>query len=116
MGYYTNFTITPRLKEDFTEIVDSDVLEILRDRLIEFSQYDEWEWDDQLTMVDVKWYEYPNHMKLLSKEFPYIIFQVDGEGEEPGDIWRRYFLDGKSQKCVTTITFTQFDEDELKEI
>jgi hypothetical protein len=60
-----------------------------------------------------KWYDYEKDMKAVSKKYPTTIFILEGEGEESGDIWKAYFLDGKMQKCKAKIIFDEFDESKL---
>jgi hypothetical protein len=58
--------------------------------------------------------EYDKVMKEISKEYPNVIFELSGEGEERGDIWKNYYVNGKIQKCQARIVFDEFDENELK--
>lgn len=61
-----------------------------------------------------KWYEHDDDMKALSKKYPKTIFVLEGKGEEPEDIWRAYYQNGKMQLCKASITFDDFDRDKLK--
>lgn len=61
-----------------------------------------------------KWYEHENHMRKISLQYPDVIFELKGEGEESGDIWVKYFVNGKMQVCNATIVFEPFDEKKLK--
>ena len=56
-----------------------------------------------------KWYDAKDDVKEVSKKYPNIIFQLDGDGEESGDIWRIYFLNGKYQNCEIKTTYEPFD-------
>ena len=42
----------------------------------------------------VKWYDYDADMRMVSEEWPGVLFTLNGEGEENGDIWRAYYRDG----------------------
>jgi hypothetical protein len=53
-------------------------------------------------------------MNEISKEYPNVIFELSGEGEESGDVWKNYYMNGKVQKCQARIVFDEFDENELK--
>lgn len=63
---------------------------------------------------ETKWYEHEEHMKAISKQYPDVIFQLNGEGEESGDIWVKYFVNGKMQVAEAKITFDDFNEKKLK--
>jgi hypothetical protein len=61
-----------------------------------------------------KWYESDEDMKKISKKYPLTIFVLEGEGEESGDLWKKYFLNGKMQEAKAKITYDEFDEKKLK--
>ena len=61
-----------------------------------------------------KWYEHEDDMKVMSKDFPEVLFTLHGEGEESGDIWNKYFLNGKVQVCKAEIKIDKFDPKKLK--
>ena len=42
-----------------------------------------------------KWYEHNDDMKKVSKKHPDVVFILDGEGEESGDVWRKFYKNGK---------------------
>jgi hypothetical protein len=60
-----------------------------------------------------KWYEHEDDMRKFSQLYPFILFEFSGEGEESGDIWKKYFLNGKMQICSARIEFEPFDETKL---
>ena len=53
-------------------------------------------------------------MKDMSLQFADILFELKGEGEEAGDVWKAYYLNGKEQICRAKITFDEFDESKMK--
>ena len=61
-----------------------------------------------------KWYGHEEDMKQYSFRYPDTIFELSGEGEESGDIWKKYYKNGKVQVCKAIITFDEFDESKLK--
>lgn len=61
-----------------------------------------------------KWYRHDEDMKRISRKYPDTIFILEGKGEESGDIWKKYYLNGKCQKSEAVITFEEFDESKLQ--
>lgn len=56
-----------------------------------------------------KWYDHEDDMKRLSKLFPDVVFTLKGTGEEAGDVWVKYFKDGKVQVDKAEIRLAEFD-------
>ena len=46
----------------------------------------------------VKWYEHEADMCRMSLEIPNVLFHLMGEGENAGDLWDLYALNGRVQK------------------
>lgn len=63
---------------------------------------------------EVKWYEHEKDMRAFSLKYPDILFTLRGEGEESGDIWRKYFKAGKVQVVRETLVFDEYDEKKLQ--
>lgn len=104
MGYYTHYTlkVSP----------ETDKIAIAALRL-------ENEWADAMLQSDGssddsgKWYEHETDMREFSKKHPETLFILSGEGEESGDIWTKYFKDGKCQSERACIVVGEFDEAKL---
>jgi hypothetical protein len=60
-----------------------------------------------------KWCEHEKDMRALSLEFPKFLFILSGEGEESGDIWKEYYLNGKMQRSEAEIVIAPFDKSKL---
>ena len=73
-------------------------------RLEEISDYG---FEDNVSAwyLDGKWYDHEEHMIQLSKEFPYVLFTLKGEGEESGDIWRAKVQNGDYKVQKARIVF-----------
>lgn len=63
---------------------------------------------------EIKWYSHVSDMRVFSKLFPKVLFTLRGEGEESGDIWAKYFLDGKMQEAKAEVVIAPFDASKLK--
>jgi hypothetical protein len=102
MGYYTRYGLEyepKRLGED----------QAIQQRMEKL-------WDGEYNPFDeaCKWYGNEGDMKKLSLEFPTVLFTLSGEGEEAGDIWKKYFRNGKIQIANAKITVAEFNPKELK--
>lgn len=60
-----------------------------------------------------KWYDHEADLLALSREHPHIIFTLEGEGEESGDIWKKYFCAGKIQVEKASVQIAPFDPERL---
>ncbi len=101
MGYYTNYELNFNTNnpEEETKILN---------RIQEISGY------TYLFSQEVKWYDHDKDMLQLSREFPDIVFTLDGEGEENGDIWKAYYHNGKFVKNRAEIKFPEYNPNDLK--
>ncbi len=63
---------------------------------------------------ECKWYRHEKDMITLSKRHPYIVFQLNGEGEESGDLWVKYFKGGKMHECRAVVTYGEYNEKLLR--
>jgi len=85
--------------------------EQLVDTLWEVTEYS---WGTSLELYDVKWYAHEKDMRQVSYMFPEVTFTLEGDGEDQGDQWRKYFKGGKMQHVKAVITFEDYDEGKLK--
>lgn len=103
MGYATCYflTLTPETP---------GVIPALR----EFSEEARWGLNDSgRSDGEVKWYEHETEMREFSKKYPDTVFTLKGEGEEAGDIWKKYFQNGKCQVAKARLTIDKFDPNKL---
>lgn len=110
MGYYTRHELT--IKDQGDETLGA--LDIIADFI---NLYEEARYalePDGSCADSVKWYSADNDLKEFSKRYPSAIFELSGEGEEAGDLWKLYAKNGKAQLCKAVITYPPFDEDKLE--
>ena len=64
----------------------------------------------------MKWYTYKDDMRKLSSMCGDILFKLHGKGEEEGDKWVTYFMNGRMQHCPAVITeeYGDFDSEKMK--
>lgn len=130
MGYNTSFSLSYRKAESAEDIeFDEDIVDYDHEfeedlgegpdpflqPLIEAMREIREEGFSCIGTGPWKWYEHVGDMVALSRRFPEVLFTLHGEGEESGDIWRKYFLGGKVQVARATITFDDFDPAKLEE-
>ena len=115
MGYYTKYQIFVK-HHDID--MQAEVLDVIKEELYPFGgaygiNDPNGGWG--LTIDEpCKWYEFDKDMKEFSKKYPTILFTLKGEGEESGDLWIRYFKNGKVQVANARIVYPEFDEILLK--
>lgn len=94
MGYYTKFII--------------NAPDYVVERLEEISGNS---FDDTCT-----WYSNQEQITQVSTEYPAVLITVTGYGEEAGDIWRAYALNGQFQREQAIITFPPCILEKLKSL
>lgn len=111
MGYYTTYKVT------ITDIKDADDFEWFEFKFKKTIPYlgDDLKYDEinktvYAAFYDVKWYDCEEKLKELSTLFPNITIDVNGEGEESGDIWKMRVRNGKSERVNAVLSFPDFKE------
>lgn len=107
MGYITNYTV------EVSRFADDDDVEFLENKMKkEFNLYrDELTASNTLVLSnDMKWYSFENDLKILSLQYPHLLFETTGIGEEGGDMWKNRAMNGKSETVQAHIRFAPFKE------
>lgn len=109
MGYYTRFDITakPPIPDEKLAQFEAD-FEVVTGYGINASRGE--------MGLEGKWYDHDKNMVKLSILYADHVFQLDGVGEEDGDVWRMYYRNGKSHSAETKVVVTHapFDETKLR--
>lgn len=110
MGYYTSYKLSVKNEthpqyEGFVKWVEP-----FPKTSTGYSWYDFWMGSGD----NCKWYEYNTDMVALSQQFPELVFLLEGEGEESGDMWKRYYKNGKVQVANAVVTYDEYDEGKLE--
>lgn len=85
MGYYTRYTLSiapPPAMPDRAVLDEQTDYGTLQDHIDQLSE-------------GIKWYHHEQDMLAISKRWPAYVFVLDGIGEEKGDVWRKFFQDGR---------------------
>lgn len=99
MGYYTRYEL---------EIVEgNDNVTNYEEEISELYGYGSCFEDS------IKWYRHIEDMKKYSLKHPKTLFKLIGEGEEAGDLWVEYYLNGKIQQVKAKIIYDDFDSSKL---
>ena len=103
MGYYTQHTL---------KVIEGDpyLITIFREEsdTANYSLNDDGKCREEST-----WYDSNTDMKNFSIKHPEALFQMDGEGEKSGDIWRQYWKNGKVQNIRAVLTYEPYDPNKL---
>ena len=135
MGYYTYYDlhidnsqvkdqVEKKKQSEIEEIQQSNISNELKKRLIK--DVEKMYETSVVTQNDVvnfltfnpfgdhdKWYEHTQDMCRVSMEYPNVLFTLTGNGEEPEDMWVKYFMNGKVQIEKAVITYGKFDPKKL---
>lgn len=111
MGYLTRYKLKIKSYQDLEEA------KIAR-KAIETYPFDGYansfenmynDWTDSF-----KWYDHEKELKQFSTLYPTTVFELQGNGEDQGDVWFKYFKAGKIQICQVVISFDVYDENKLQ--
>lgn len=107
MGYYTRFNLEIQTIDQPNDVCHNDIWLWIK------NQNEKSDMFYGLNGDGVKWYDHEDAMRKLSTKYPEFLFSLSGEGEETGDIWRKYFKGGKMQRADAVIAFEEYDEKKL---
>jgi hypothetical protein len=96
MGYYTKYKL-----QIWRNNVRPSALEL--ERIAEYVKGDEWYGDEYVRLVDGKVTEpikgdIDDGWVSISRQFPWLLFALYGQGEDHGDVWVQYFWAGNRQR------------------
>lgn len=74
---------------------------------------DDWTYGEFFGGDTAKWYGWAADMESISEQYPHLLFALEGEGEESGDIWKAWARNGM---VVSVRARVVFDEPNLDEV
>ena len=108
MGYYTFYSLS-------VKNADADSYAKLTNRLIEkelvgnvFDHPCPYRQNQNVIFTSYeerKWYDCKEDMIKISEEFPQLVFELEGDGEDKEDYWRAYFHNGDCEECSGNIVY-----------
>lgn len=104
MGYYTTYNLTVI---DGDSILIAELREENESANYAISNNGEYQYT-------CKWYDHEKDLKAFSAKHPQAVFKLSGEGEESGDLWVKYFKEGKVQVSKAKITYDDYNPKWLK--
>jgi len=102
MGYYTDYNITIAGIDNANQAVkiareyDLENFDVSNDGTVLSAQY------------NGKWYSWKEDSVRLSLNYPRILIEIKGEGEESGDIWKARIRSGNFELVNAKIVFDDF--------
>lgn len=104
MGYYTVYRGSVTGPVEFIDLFVEDAEDEKT-----FGQYEQdlsdWLEDYMFGSEPTKWYDWQKDMVEISGKYPHLLFELDGEGEESGDIWKAWARNGKVVVSEARIVF-----------
>jgi len=105
MGYYSRHELS---------VVGDDTSGVIS-RLRDYSEDCRYAFDDDGNCEEeCKGYDIDDDITKFSKSYPDVLFILNTEGEESGDIHVSYYKDGKGYDQKAVITFPPFDISKLR--
>ncbi len=112
MGYYTSYSLSWDCSKSKT--VWGDISNKIKSLQNDGKNFFRGVNDFGESVDSCKWYSHEKDVAEFSKLFPDVLFELEGEGEDSGDIWKKYFLNGKVQVCNAKVTFAAFNKSKLE--
>ena len=108
MGYMSKFDMgafDAKTGFPIDDALEAEIAEKLGDIIYGGSSY--WTYDsfDRLLGDEMKWYDHEDDVIAISKEYPNIVFVLEGIGEEFPDAWRMWAHNGEWEKVSAEVTY-----------
>ena len=100
MGYYTKHSL---------QVIGGVPGYSYEEEIGKVSEYGPCVFDDSY-----KWRSFEEDMNLVSNKHLDVLFVVNGEGEESGDLWISYSKNGVTYRDIPEIVYPSFDPSKLE--
>jgi hypothetical protein len=102
MGYYTQYDVNISGIDNANQAV----------KIAQEYELDDYDVSGDGTKVsanfNTKWYGWKEESIALSRNYPRILIEINGEGEESGDIWKARIRNGVCEIINAKIVFDDF--------
>lgn len=107
MGYNTEYSMEISVVAKPEEAM-KQLLEEVEDAKYSFNE------DGSSRQTISSWGERDKQLREFSKKHPGLVFKVSCEGEDAGDLWDEYYVNGKMQRCDAKMQKAPFDPKKLE--
>lgn len=97
MGYYTRYSLS-WTNQGWVPPEGTTLDGLVGDYIDEHEHGRVMRRDGRAEEPSLQWHDCDADMAALSRAFPRVLFHLEGEGDEAGDIWDLYALDGMIQQ------------------
>jgi hypothetical protein len=108
MRYYTKFelhAVDVETGSPITMMEEGIIAKRLWELLDGSDRYTPKSFDAAIGEDSMKWYNHEEDMITLSKEYPNILFVLEGIGEEFPDAWRKWFHNGQFEESYAEVIY-----------
>ena len=109
MSYYTYYNLRVKgihSETEYKKVADKlRELDVLNYALVEDTYIPGSNIQHFSSYEDVNWFSSSVDMREVSKAFPKMVFELTGEGEDPSDLWKTYYQNGKAEFCQAEVHY-----------
>lgn len=108
MGYYTQYelhAVDVETCSPITMLEEENIAKRLWELIDGSDRYTPKSLAAAVSEDSMKWYDHEENMITLSKEYPNILFVLEGIGEEFPDAWRKWFHNGEFEASYAEVVY-----------
>lgn len=108
MGYYTDYSITVTGADNANQMIK--IVKEIEDGYVSNYGISDDGTSAEFEMNDTKWYGWKEDCVRVSNIYPNITIDIDGKGEEHGDLWKARVRKGECEVVKARIVFDDFKQ------
>lgn len=106
MGYYADYSITVSGADNANQLIK--IVKELDDGYLSDCGFSDDGTSAEFELNHTKWYGWKEECIRVSKIYPRITIDIDGKGEENGDLWKARVRKGECEVVEARIVFDDF--------